>query len=111
MMFAKTALLFVLTAIAEILGCYLPYLWAKEGKPSWFLIPAAFSLAVFSWLLLQHPGAASRTYAAYGGVYVAVAVLWLWIVENQKPTSWDFIGAGIIVFGMAVIVLAPKNGR
>lgn len=64
----KTLLLFALTAFAEIEGCYLPYLWRKEGKSAWLLLPAAFSLAVFAWLLTLHPTAAGRIYAAYGGV-------------------------------------------
>ena len=78
----KVALLFALTACAEITGCYLPYLWLKENKSAWLLIPAAISLACFAWLLSLHPGAAARTYAAYGGVYIAVAILWLWLVED-----------------------------
>ena len=63
-----------MTAIAEILGCYLPYLWLKERVSALALIPAALSLAAFAWLLSLHPGAAGRTYAAYGGVYVSVAL-------------------------------------
>ncbi len=64
----KTLGLFILTALAEIVGCYLPYLWLRAGKPVWLLIPAAASLAAFAWLLSLHPTAAGRVYAAYGGV-------------------------------------------
>lgn len=81
--------LFVVTAIAEILGCYLPYLWLRKGKSPLLLLPAAFSLAAFAWLLTLHPTGAARTYAAYGGVYVTVAMLWLWIIEKQAPTQWE----------------------
>src|SRR5687767_2766612 len=91
----KVALLFALTACAEIVGCYLPYLWLKENKSAWLLLPAAGSLAFFAWLLSLHPGAAARTYAAYGGVYIAVALIWLWLVEGQRPTRWDVIGAAV----------------
>src|SRR5258705_28635 len=66
MILVRTSILFVLTACAEILGCYLPYLWLKEGKSVWLVVPGAGSLAVFAWLLTLHPGAAARTYAAYG---------------------------------------------
>ena len=59
--------LFLITAVAEIVGCYLPYLWLREGKSAWLLIPAALSLAAFAWLLSLHPTAAGRVYAAYGG--------------------------------------------
>jgi small multidrug resistance family-3 protein len=97
--FAKTLLLFVVTASAEILGCYLPYLW---------LLPAAASLAAFVWLLSLHPTAAGRTYAAYGGVYVVTALLWLWAVERIRPTSWDLLGGAVAIAGMAIIALAPR---
>lgn len=107
-MIAKTTALFVLTALAEILGCYLPYLWLRQGKPAWLLVPASFSLALFAWLLTLHPAAAGRTYAAYGGVYVATAVVWLWLVDGQRPDRWDLIGAAIALIGMGVIVFAPR---
>ncbi len=60
--------LFIITALAEIVGCYLPYLWLKKDGPIWLLVPAALSLALFAWLLSLHPTAAGRVYAAYGGV-------------------------------------------
>ena len=105
---AKTAGLFILTAMAEIAGCYLPYLWLKQDKPVWLLLPAALSLVVFVWLLTLHPQAAARTYAAYGGVYVAVALAWLFWVEGILPTRWDTIGAAVAIAGMAIIVLQPQ---
>lgn len=105
---AKTAGLFFVTAVAEILGCYLPYLWLKEGRSPWLLVPAAVSLGVFAWLLTLHPTGAARTYAAYGGVYISVALLWLWIVERQTPTRWDLLGVTICLIGMLVIILAPR---
>jgi small multidrug resistance family-3 protein len=101
--------LFVITAVAEIVGCYLPYLWLKKDGPAWLLIPAMASLALFAWLLTLHPTAAGRVYAAYGGVYVAVAIVWLWLVDGNRPTAWDLIGAAIAVTGMAVIMLGPRD--
>lgn len=105
----KTILIFFLTAVAEIVGCYLPYLWLKEGKSIWLLVPAAFSLALFAWLLSLHPTAAGRVYAAYGGVYIFVAILWLWTVDGIKPTLWDLIGASVALIGMTIIMFAPRN--
>lgn len=105
----KTIALFMITAIAEILGCYLPYLWLKQDKSIWLLIPAAISLALFAWLLSLHPTAAGRVYAAYGGVYVIVALLWLWLVDGIKPTSWDLTGGVIALAGMAIIMFAPRS--
>ncbi len=108
MLILRTLGLFVITAIAEIVGCYLPYLWLKRNGSAWLLVPALTSLALFAWLLTLHPTAAGRVYAAYGGVYVGVAILWLWLVDGNRPTSWDLIGAAIAVTGMAIIMLGPK---
>ena len=88
----KTFALFVITALAEIVGCYLPYLWLREGKSVWLLVPAALSLALFAWLLSLHPTAAGRVYAAYGGVYIFMAIFWLWAVDGIRPTAWDLLG-------------------
>lgn len=105
----KTIGLFLITAVAEIVGCYLPYLWLKEDKSAWLLIPAALSLALFVWLLSLHPVAAGRVYAAYGGVYIFVAILWLWSIDGVRPTVWDIAGASVALTGMAIIMFAPKN--
>jgi small multidrug resistance family-3 protein len=105
----KTIALFTVTAIAEIIGCYLPYLWLKQDKSVLLLIPAAISLAMFAWLLSLHPSAAGRVYAAYGGVYIAVAILWLWLVDGVTPTVWDFVGSAVALSGMAIIMFAPRN--
>lgn len=106
----KTALLFIATALAEITGCYLPYLWLKQGASVWVLVPAAASLALFVWLLTLHPAAAGRVYAAYGGVYIATALAWLWLIEGVRPTVWDVVGAVVAVCGMAIIMFAPRHG-
>jgi len=103
-----TAGLFLLTAIAEIVGCYLPYLCLRQGKSPWLLVPAAISLALFSWLLTLHPTAAGRVYAAYGGVYVTVAIAWLWAVDGIRPDRWDYVGVALCLAGMAVIMFAPR---
>ena len=108
--FAKLAALFAVTALAEIFGCYLPWLVVKANNPVWLLIPAGASLALFAWLLTLHPAAAGRTYAAYGGVYIAVALLWLRYVEGISLTRWDIAGAAVSLAGMAIIVLQPRVG-
>jgi small multidrug resistance family-3 protein len=105
----KTLFLFLGTAIAEIVGCYLPYLWIKQGHSGWLLIPAAASLALFAWLLTLHPTAAGRTYAAYGGVYIFTAVLWLWVVDGIRPTAWDLAGSSVALAGMAIIMYGPRQ--
>ena len=105
----KTIALFIITALAEIIGCYLPYLWLKEDKSIFLLIPAAVSLALFAWLLTLPPAAAGRVYAAYGGVYICVALLWLWAVDGVKLTMWDVVGGAVALLGMAIIIFAPKS--
>jgi small multidrug resistance family-3 protein len=84
--------LFAVTAVAEILGCYLAYLWLRKGGSVWLVLPSAVSLGLFAWLLALHPGPAGRTYAAYGAVYVGVALLWLAVVEGRRPDAWDVAG-------------------
>lgn len=103
-MLIKTALLFFITALAEITGCFLPWLWLKKGGPVWLLLPAAASLALFVWLLTLHPAASGRVYAAYGGVYVLTALVWLRVVDGIKLTTWDWIGALVAMSGMLIIV-------
>jgi small multidrug resistance family-3 protein len=105
----KVLLLFTATAIAEIVGCYLPYLWLKHDKSVWLLLPASFSLALFVWLLTLHPAAAGRVYAAYGGVYVAVAVGWLWFVDGVSPSRWDIAGVVVMLTGATIIAFQPQN--
>ena len=104
----KTTAFFVITALAEITGCYLPYLWLRHGASAWLLVPASVSLAVFVWLLSLHHTAAGRTYAAYGSVYVAVAVCWLWMVDGVRPDRWDLLGAAVALLGMSIMMFGPR---
>lgn len=106
----KTLLLFIATALAEIVGCYLPYLWLKQSRSVALLLPAALSLALFAWLLTLHAAAAGRVYAAYGGVYIGVAVLWLWAIDGIRPTVWDLAGAATALVGMGIIMFQPARG-
>ena len=108
----KTFLLFVATALAEIIGCYLPWLWLRQGRTAWLLVPAAASLALFAWLLTLHGtgvGQPERVYAAYDGVYIGVALLWLWVVDQVRPTAWDCAGVAVALAGMAIIVYQPSR--
>ncbi|MBW1252976.1 YnfA family protein [Pantoea allii] len=101
----KTTFLFFITALAEIIGCFLPWLWLKKGASVWLLFPAALSLALFVWLLTLHPAASGRVYAAYGGVYVLTALLWLRVVDGIRLSVWDWSGALIALSGMVIIVV------
>jgi small multidrug resistance family-3 protein len=105
----KLSALFAVTALAEIIGCYLPWLVLKQGKTPWLLLPSAALLALFAWLLTLHPTAAGRTYAAYGGMYIAVALLWLRLVDGIALTRWDLAGASVALVGMAIIAMQPSH--
>lgn len=105
----KTTFLFIVTALAEIVGCFLPYLWLRKDGPIWLLVPAAASLVAFVWLLTLHPAASGRVYAAYGGVYVATALVWLRYVDGVKLSTYDWVGAVVALIGMLIIVAGWKT--
>ncbi|MEO8531632.1 MAG: YnfA family protein [Deltaproteobacteria bacterium] len=101
----KTSLLYLAAAFAEIGGCFAVWLWWREGKSMIWIVPGLALLTLFAWLLALVPAnAAARTYAAYGGVYVAASLVWLWLVEGQMPGRTDLIGAVFTLIG-AVIIL------
>lgn len=104
----KTLLLYMVTALAEIVGCYLPWLWLRQNGPVWLLIPAAVSLGLFAWLLTLHDAASGRVYAAYGGVYIGAALIWLWAVDGIRPNAWDLTGAAVALAGMCIIAFQPR---
>ncbi|ELQ6263175.1 YnfA family protein [Cronobacter malonaticus] len=100
----KTTLLFFATALAEIIGCFLPWLWLRKGASVLLLLPAALSLMLFVWLLTLHPAASGRVYAAYGGVYVMTALIWLRVVDGVRLSLYDWAGAAVVLCGMLIIV-------
>jgi small multidrug resistance family-3 protein len=111
--FAKTALgaaaIYIAAAFSEIAGCFAFWSWARLGKPLWWLLPGLVALAAFAWLLTLAPSAAAgRAYAAYGGVYIAASLVWLWGIEGVRPDRWDLIGGAICLAGAAVILFGPR---
>jgi small multidrug resistance family-3 protein len=102
---AHTIGLFLLTALAELTGSYLMYLWLRQHQSPWLFIPAVLSFIVFGWLLTLHPGVAARTYAAYGGIYIFASLMWLWLIEKQQPNVQDVLGVAIVLLGIVVIIL------
>jgi small multidrug resistance family-3 protein len=101
--------LFFVTAIAEILGCYFPYLILNQGKSHWLWLPTALSLAVFVWLLTLHPAASGRIYAAYGGIYIFSALMWLRYVDQVILTRWDLLGGLVVILGAMIVILQPQG--
>lgn len=102
-------ILFFVTAIAEILGCYFPYLILNQSKSQWLWLPTVLSLAIFVWLLTLHPAASGRIYAAYGGIYIFTALMWLRFVDHISLSRWDMIGGVVVLCGAALIILQPNG--
>jgi small multidrug resistance family-3 protein len=101
--------IYALAAVAEIAGCFAFWAWMKLDKPIWWLIPGMASLALFAWLLtLIETAAAGRAYAAYGGIYIAASLAWLWIVEGVRPDRWDATGVAFALVGTAIILGGPR---
>lgn len=105
----STLILFFITALMEILGCYFPYLILNQAKTHWYWVPTVLALAAFVWLLTLHPAASGRIYAAYGGIYIFSALLWLRLVDRVHLSAWDILGGAIVVLGAAIIILQPQG--
>ena len=105
----RSTLVFAGAAAAEIAGCFAFWAWARLGKPVWWLVPGVASLILFAWLLtLAESAAAGRAFAAYGGVYIAASLVWLWAVEGFRPDRFDIAGAAICLFGAGIILWGPR---
>ncbi|MCW2350219.1 MULTISPECIES: YnfA family protein [unclassified Sphingobium] len=105
-----TAFAFIGAALAEIAGCFAFWAWLRLDKSPLWLLPGLASLAVFAWLLtLVEADYAGRTYAAYGGVYIASALAWLWLAEGTRPDRWDVLGGAVCLCGAAIIVFGPRT--
>lgn len=106
----QTALLYVGASLAEIAGCFAFWGWLRLAKPAWWLVPGCASLVLFASLLtLVDTAQAGRAYAAYGGIYIVSALLWLWLAEHVRPDRWDIAGALLCLLGASVILLGPHR--
>ncbi|ODA12677.1 YnfA family protein [Acinetobacter celticus] len=104
-----TFFLFLLTAVMEILGCYFPYLILNQNKSQWLWVPTVLALGAFVWLLTLHPAASGRIYAAYGGIYIFTALIWLRFVDQIALSRWDLLGGTIVLIGASLIILQPQG--
>lgn len=106
----STPVIFAAAALAEIAGCFAFWAWVRNGQSVWWLIPGVASLIAFAWLLTLVPSAyAGRAYAAYGGVYIAASLLWLWFAEGRRPDAWDLTGGALAVAAAMIILFAPRQ--
>ena len=101
---------YIAAAVTEIAGCFAFWAWLRLGKSMYWILPGIVSLAVFALLLTRIEALfAGRTFAAYGGVYIAASLLWLWVIEHQRPDKWDILGAIICITGAAVILFGQRQ--
>lgn len=104
-----TVLAYAGAALAEIAGCFAFWAWLRLDRSALWVVPGLCSLALFAWLLtLVDSAVAGRAYAAYGGVYIAASLLWLWLVERVTPDRFDLAGAALCLVGAVVIVAVPR---
>jgi small multidrug resistance family-3 protein len=104
-----SVLFYVAAAVSEIGGCFAFWAWLRLDRSPWWVVPGIASLVVFAVLLTRIDAAfAGRAYAAYGGVYIAASLLWLWLIEGARPDRWDLLGALICLAGAAVILFGPR---
>ncbi len=105
----QTFAAYVGAAVFEIAGCFAFWAWLRLDKSIWWIVPGLAALSLFAYLLtLVNSAAAGRAYAAYGGIYIASSLIWLWLVEGVHPDRWDLLGATICVVGAAIIVGVPR---
>jgi small multidrug resistance family-3 protein len=103
-------LIFPLAALAEIAGCFAFWAILRLNAPAFWVVPGTLALIAFAWLLTLAPAeAAGRAYAAYGGVYVAASLTWLWLVEGRTPDRWDVLGGAVCLIGAAIILFGPRG--
>ena len=102
--------LYIAAALAEIAGCFAFWTYWRLDKSAFWLVPGLALLAFFAWILTRiDTDFAGRAFAAYGGIYIASSLGWMWIVEHNRPDRWDFAGAAICVMGAAIILLGPRT--
>jgi small multidrug resistance family-3 protein len=106
----QTISAYIGAAIAEIAGCFAFWAWLRLDRSIWWILPGLAALSLFAYLLTLVDGAAAgRAYAAYGGVYIASSLAWLWLVEGVRPDRWDIVGASVCLVGAAIIIAAPRT--
>lgn len=102
-------LIFVLAGLCEIGGGYLIWLWVREGKSIWFALGGSIFLAAYGFVATLQPANFGRVYAAYGGIFIILSILWGWQIDNVLPDRLDWLGAAIALVGVMVIMYTPRG--
>lgn len=108
-MIAKSISYFFLAGLCEIGGGYLVWLWLREGKPISYGVLGAVILVLYGVIPTLQPAHFGRVYAAYGGVFIVLSILWGWRIDGIAPDRFDVIGGVIALFGVAVIMYWPRG--
>ena len=109
MLMIKSLLIFFLAGLCEIGGGYMVWLTLREGKPWWIGVIGGFILALYGVVAALQPVNFGRAYAAYGGVFIAMAVIWGWKIDGLRPDKYDIVGAVIALVGVWIIMYAPRK--
>ena len=104
----KSLAFFIIAGFFEIGGGYMGWLWLREGKGFEFAILGAIMLILYGIIPTFQPATFGRTYAAYGGIFIALSVLWGWKIDNVVPDQFDIIGACIALVGVFIIMYWPR---
>ncbi len=104
----RSLMYFVLAGLCEIGGGYLVWLWIREGKSGWLAIAGAALLTIYGFVATLQPANFGRAYAAYGGVFIILSILWGWGIDHVAPDRLDWVGAAIVLVGVLVMMYAPR---
>lgn len=107
--FVKPMIYFVVAGLCEIGGGYLVWLWLRKGASAWLAVIGAGVLFLYGIVPTFQPANFGRVYAAYGGVFVVLSLLWGWLVDKQMPDRFDLIGGFVALIGVTIIFYAPRN--
>ncbi|WP_348797308.1 YnfA family protein [Flavobacterium adhaerens] len=105
----KITVYFILAGLCEIGGGYLVWLWLKEEKSVWYGVTGAIILALYGYVMTLQTSSFGKSYVVYGGIFIVMALLWAWKIDNFKPDKYDWIGTAIILIGIAVILFMPRK--
>ncbi|RQW79940.1 MAG: YnfA family protein [Methanothrix sp.] len=106
---ARSLFFFILAGLCEIGGGYLMWLWLRDGRAAWFALLGALVLAIYGIIPTFQPASFGRVYAAYGGIFIVLSILWGWQIDKVMPDRFDLLGGLVALFGVAIIMYWPRG--